>query len=132
MFERLCRFVEDFGFDRFNTFAYSNEEGTTAYDMRQIPSETIERRAEILGEIGRQSMQKSLDRMVGTTQEIVIDGISDEHEYLLSARPLNWAVEIDGEILINDTNDLEIKYGTPYQAHITQKTGHHLLATLMA
>ena len=29
-YEKLCTFMEDFGFDRFNTFHYSNEE-TTPY-----------------------------------------------------------------------------------------------------
>ena len=49
--------------------------------------------------------------MVGETLHIVVDGESDEHEYLLSARPLNWAVDIDGEIYINDTSDLAVEYG---------------------
>jgi len=35
-FKSLCNFMEAFGFDRFNTFHYSNEETTTAYDMEQV------------------------------------------------------------------------------------------------
>ncbi len=132
MFEKLCGFAEEFGFDRFNTFAYSNEEDTAAYTMEQIPQETIEQRAERLGQIAQQSTIKSLQRMVGQEVELVIDGPSDEHEYLLSARPLSWAAEIDGEILINDTNDLNVEYGKIYQAQITELAGEQLLATLMS
>ena len=69
--------------------------------------------------------------MVGKTLTVVIDGESDEHEYLLSARPLIWAVDIDGEILINDTSDLPIEYGKLYQAKITELVGTQLLATLI-
>ncbi len=130
-FEILCKFMIDFGFDRFNTFAYSNEETTSAYDMTQIDSDTINSRADILGEIAKESTILSLEKMVGESVELVIDKESDEHEYLLSARPLGWAVDIDGEILINDTSDLSIEYGKVYKAKITQLAGEQLLATLV-
>ena len=130
-FEKLCSFMEEFGFDRFNTFHYSNEETTTAYEMEQISQEIINQRADILGAIADKSTQKSLENMVGKTVTLVIDGESDEHEYLLSARPLNWAVDIDGEILVNDTSDLPVEYGKIYEAKITELVGTQLLATLL-
>ena len=130
-FEKLCTFMKDFKFDRFNTFHYSNEETTTAYNMEQIPQEIIDERADILGEIAEASTQTSLETMVGQTVTLVIDAESDEHEYLLSARPLNWAVDIDGEILINDTSDLPVEYGKLYKAKITELVGTQLLATLI-
>jgi ribosomal protein S12 methylthiotransferase RimO len=130
-FEKLCTFMKEFKFDRFNTFHYSNEESTTAYNMEQIAQEVINERANILGEIAETSTQTSLEAMVGQTVTLVIDGESDEHEYLLSARPLNWAVDIDGEILINDTSDLSIEYGKIYKAKITELAGTQLLATLI-
>jgi len=130
-FERLCYFMEAFEFDRFNTFHYSNEETTTAYKMEQVSQEIIDQRAERLGEIAEASTISSLEKMVGKTLTIVIDGESDEHEYLLSARPLIWAVDIDGEILINDTSDLSVEYGKRYEAKITELVGEQLLATLI-
>ncbi len=130
-FKRLCDFMESFGFDRFNTFHYSNEETTAAYAMEQIDAETIDERAQILGDIAEKSTLKSLKSMVGKTVTLVIDGESDEHEYLLSARPLQWAVDIDGEILINDTSDLPITYGKRYEAKVTELVGDQLLATLI-
>jgi ribosomal protein S12 methylthiotransferase RimO len=130
-FQRLCDFMETFEFDRFNTFHYSNEETTSAYNMEQVDEETIDQRAQILGEIAERNTLASLEKMVGQTVTVVIDGESDEHEYLLSARPLQWAVDIDGEILINDTSDLPIEYGKLYQAKITELVGTQLLATLI-
>ncbi len=130
-FEKLCRFMEEFGFDRFNTFHYSNEEDTSAYTMEQIPQAIIDSRAERLGTIAETSTQTSLQAMIGQTLPLVIDGPSDEHEYLLSARPLNWAVEIDGEILVNDTNDVPVEYGEIYEAVITELAGEKLLAKLL-
>ena len=130
-FERLCGFMEEFGFDRFNTFHYSNEETTSAYTLDQVDEETIASRAIRLGEIAETSTEASLDKMVGQTIELVIDGESDEHEYLLSARPLAWAVDIDGEVLINDSSDLAVNYGQVYRATITERAGSQLLATLL-
>jgi tRNA A37 methylthiotransferase MiaB len=98
--------------------------------MEQIPQETIDERADILGGIAENSTIASLQKMIDRTMTIVIDGESDEHEYLLSARPLAWAVEIDGEILVNDTSDLPIEYGKTYEAKITELVGAQLLCTL--
>ena len=130
-FARVCDFMKDFKFDRFNTFHYSNEETTSAYNLEQISPETIEQRANTLGDIAQDNTHESLENMVGQTVTIVIDAESDEHEYLLSARPLAWAVDIDGELLINDTSDLTIDYGKRYEAKITELVGIQLLATLV-
>lgn len=130
-FEKLCDFMKEFKFDRFNTFHYSNEETTSAYELEQIPQDTIDKRAELLGEIAEENTLTSLEAMINKTITIVVDGQSDEHEYLLSARPLIWAVDIDGEILINDTSDLPVEYGKLYVAKITQLAGTQLLATLI-
>ncbi len=131
-FQKLCNFMRTFAFDRFNTFHYSNEETTSAYEMEQITQETIEERAQILGEIAEETTKISLEKMVGKTIDLVIDGESDEHEYLLSARPLLWAVDIDGEILVNDTNEISVEYGKVYQAKITELAGNQLLARLIS
>lgn len=130
-FKKLCDFMETFEFDRFNTFHYSNEETTSAYTLEQIDQETIDARANKLGMIAEENTLASLQNMIGKTLTLVIDGESDEHEYLLSARPLGWAVDIDGEIFINDTSDLKIEYGKRYEANITELVGTQLLATLI-
>ena len=131
-FERLCRFLEEYRFDRINVFAYSNEEDTAAYNMEQIDQKVIEERVEILADIARRRMYESLDAMVGTEVELAVDSISSEHEYLLSARPLNWAPEIDSEVLINDKGDLDIEFGKVYRALITQRVDRYLTGTIIS
>jgi hypothetical protein len=63
--------------------------------------------------------------------EVAIDGPSSEHEYLLSARPLLFAPEIDGEVLINDTNDFDVNIGEFYKSKITQIAFPYALGTLL-
>ncbi|MEN4053295.1 MULTISPECIES: 30S ribosomal protein S12 methylthiotransferase RimO [Sulfurimonas] len=133
MFEEMCDFASSFGFDRINVFSYSDEETTSAYAMEEkIDDETKAKRAQILGDIAAESAQKSLQAEVGKTREIVIDGESDEHEFLLSARELRWAPEIDGEIYVNDRTDdaSELEFGKAYEAKITELVGNILTATV--
>jgi len=130
-FERVCDFMKEFNFDRFNVFYYSNEESTPAFTMKPIEDEVIEERVEALETIAHTTTEASLKTMLGKTIRVVLDGESDEHEYILSARPTLWAKDIDGDILINDTSDLEILYGALYEAKITELAGDRLLATLI-
>lgn len=130
-FNRVCDFMRAFKFDRFNVFFYSNEETTPAFSMKPIEEEIIEKRVEMLEIIANKTTQSSLEKMLGKTINVVLEGESDEHEYILSARPTLWAREIDGDILINDTSDLEINFGALYEAKITELAGDRLLATLI-
>ncbi|MDD2651775.1 MAG: 30S ribosomal protein S12 methylthiotransferase RimO [Sulfurimonas sp.] len=132
MFKQMCEFAANFGFDRINVFAYSDEETTTAHEMKdKIPAKVINKRAAILGKIASEVMEKSLQGEIGKEVQIVIDAQSDEHEYLLSARELLWAPEIDGEIYVNDqTNEAQLEFGKAYRAKITGSVGSILTATV--
>ncbi len=129
-FKRVCDFMREFKFDRFNVFFYSNEETTPAFTMKPIPQEIIEERIEVLEAIAEETTKASLEKMLDKTITVILEGESDEHEYILSARPTLWAKDIDGDILINDTSDLEIVFGALYEAKITQLAGDRLLGTL--
>ena len=129
-FNRVCAFMREFKFDRFNVFYYSNEETTPAFTMKPVEKEIIEERVSILEKIANATTLYSLEKMLGKTIPVILEGESDEHEYILSARPTLWAKDIDGDILINDTSDLEILFGKIYQAKVTEIVGDRLLATL--
>lgn len=129
-FAELQEFLKVFSFDRVTVFEYSNEENTTAYNLEQIPPETIRERATLLGEIAKESMQKSQNALIGKEIELVIDGTSSEHEFLLSARPTLWAPEIDGEVLINDPADFSVAHGNYFKALVTEVADTTPLATL--
>jgi ribosomal protein S12 methylthiotransferase len=133
-FDALCTYVKEYNFDRANVFSYSDEEDTEAYDrIDKIDQETIDKRADILGKIISQTTQKSLENDIGKIFNVVIEGVSDEHETLLSARKLSWERDIDGEIYINDNEyELEINYGQIYSVEVTQLVGTKLMARILA
>ncbi len=131
-FQRVCDYVESFGFDRVNIFEYSDEEGTDAYELKpKIDPETIRERAEKLGEIVEKSSEASLKKMVGKRVEAVVEGPSEEHEYLLSARPLAWAPEIDGEVLINESEVEGLEFSKCYTVEITELAGMQLIGKVV-
>nr|WP_321267915.1 30S ribosomal protein S12 methylthiotransferase RimO [uncultured Sulfurimonas sp.] len=132
MFEEMMEFASSYGFDRINVFSYSDEETTPAHDMKnKIPAKVIASRAQTLGDIASECTKKSLEAEIGKDIELIIDGESDEHEYLLSARKLLWAPEIDGEIYVNDrTKDEELEFGKIYKAKVTDIVGNILTATV--
>ncbi len=132
MFDELCDFASTYGFDRMNIFGYSDEETTSAYKMSdKIDAKTINQRAEIMGEIAAACEIKSLKQQVGRYTDIVIDGPSDESDFILSARELCWAPDIDGEVYINDrTLDEELELNKIYKGTITALAGTKLLCTI--
>jgi len=130
-FKEVCNFLEDFEFDRVNIFEYSNEEDTTAFSMAQIDSSVVSERVAILDDIVERTTLKSLQKMVGRECNSILEGVSDEHEYLLSARPLIYAKDIDGDILINDTLDMEKEVGRLYRVKIESLVGDRLIGAFM-
>ena len=129
-FDELCDYIRDFEFDRVSLFDYSHEEGTSAFDMEEIDEETKKLRLEKLQTIVDQIHERKLQNMVGKSIDVVVDGPSDEHEYLLSAKAVLWAPEIDGEIYINDNEVKDFQLGQIYKATITDVAGSVLIATL--
>jgi len=132
MFEEMCEFASSFGFDRINVFSYSDEETTAAYDMDDKISDAVKaERAQILGDIAAKCTHISLQNEVGKNIQLVIDGESDEHEFLLSARNIIWAPDIDGEIYVNNrTVDRELEFYKIYDAKVTELVGDILTATV--
>lgn len=132
MFDEMADFAATFGFDRMNVFSYSDEEGTSAYKIEEkVPAKTINERAKKLGKIASKVEVESLSKLIGTEISLIIDGESDEHEFLLSARALLWAPDVDGELYVNDREiENELSYGKVYRARITEVTDNHPLATI--
>lgn len=132
MFDELCDFADSFGFDRMNIFGYSDEETTAAFHIdNKLDAKTIDKRAEIMGEIAANCELESLQKQVGKSLDIVIDKPSSESEFILSGRELCWAPDIDGELYINDrTIDKELEFNKIYKGTITQLAGTKLLCTV--
>ncbi|NPA73698.1 MAG: 30S ribosomal protein S12 methylthiotransferase RimO [Epsilonproteobacteria bacterium] len=126
-FLELKEFLEEFDFDRVSLFAYSDEEDTKAYEMEdKVPFDIINERIDILDEIVKQKTLKSLKKDLDKEISVITTGESSEGEFFMGARKLLWAPEIDGEILINDS-EIQLHTDKAYKALITDMVGEKLL-----
>jgi MiaB/RimO family radical SAM methylthiotransferase len=131
-FIELAEFIEMFDFDAINVFEYSDEEGTSAHEMNEkCDPKTIHKRASAIKKIIDKKMAKNAKSKIGMTFDAIIEGVSDEHEYLLKAKAKIWAPDIDGEILVNDTNEQKIEYGKSYKVEITDAKKAVLIAKVV-
>ena len=82
-FDELCEFVKAYRFDRLGCFAYSEEEGTVAAQMEQMPLALREKRAEIVMRIQTEIMAQKQAEKVGQTLTVLCDAYDDETDLYL-------------------------------------------------
>jgi ribosomal protein S12 methylthiotransferase len=128
-FEELKEFIREFEFDYCGVFKYSREEDTKAHEMEnQIPEEIKEQRMVELVNIQSEIAERKNRRFLGKTVEVMIDGVSDESEYMLEGRTRGQALQIDGKVL---TNDGTAKAGEIVQVEIEQNFDYDLLGAIV-
>ncbi len=130
-FKELCQFLKEYNFDRVNVFAYSDEEDTSAFKRKdKLPQEIVEKRAEILGEIVQKTTLNSLKKYVEKTCECFFDGLTDD-ELFYTVRPKLWEVEIDGDILINESKKENINTGDLVKVKVNELAGEELIGKII-
>jgi uncharacterized membrane protein len=73
---------------------------------------------------------KKAKATVGSKFEAVFEGVSDEHEYLLKAKKKIWAPEIDGEILVNESEIENPVVGKLYKMTATAEAKDKVIARI--
>ena len=96
-FTKLLNFIEEFEFDRLGAFTYSREEGTPASLLKRHVPENVkmERYSRVMA-LQKIISRKSNKRHIGKIEKVIVDGISDESEFLLAGRSSGQAPDIDG------------------------------------
>jgi ribosomal protein S12 methylthiotransferase len=100
-FSSLMQFVEQSRFDRLGVFCYSREEGTPAAEMPEQVSERIkrERYRKLMRAQSRLSFRRNRE-LIGTSEQVIVEGYSEETELLLKGRSSRQAPDIDGQVYI--------------------------------
>src|SRR5262245_15098347 len=127
-FNEMMLFIRNVQFDNVGVFLYSDEEGTAAFDLdRKVPRRTAEkRRNQLMKEQSKISSNK-LRSMVGKTVRVLLEGRSNESDLLLQGRMETQAPDIDGHVLINDTDDRTPVVGEFYDVEITESLEYDLI-----
>ncbi len=130
-FDELLEFVKEFDFDRVSLFAYSDEEDTTAFEMSEkVDEDEVTTRLELIEEVVKTKHEKSLNNELGKTIQIIIEGESSEGEFFMGAKKISWAPEIDGEILVNESDVGALEVGKAYEAKVKELVGDKLLVSV--
>jgi len=132
-FEELCTFVKWAEFDRLGVFNYSAEEGTTSFDMADpVPDAIREERYYALLEIQREISQRKLQRYVGQTLEVLVEGLSEESDLLWQGRHAGQAPEIDGKVMLAVPPSGKLLPGEFRKARITHAADYDLIGRILA
>lgn len=127
-FQRLYNFVEEGVIDHLGVFPWSREDGTpSALLPTRVSPELAEERRMALMELQEEIRQARHESLIGQVLEVMIDGESDESEFLLEGRHEGQAPGIDGKVVLTDGTG---KPGEFVRARVTQADAHDLVATL--
>jgi ribosomal protein S12 methylthiotransferase len=100
-FAALMDFVRWAEFDHVGVFMYSHEEDTASGAMDDlVPEKTIRARHRKLMSLQRPISRKKLRALKGQEIEVLVDGVSDESEFLLEGRWWGQAQEVDGKVYL--------------------------------
>jgi ribosomal protein S12 methylthiotransferase len=132
-FARLCDFVRQAELDRVGVFNYSREEGTVAALLPgRIPQKEIDARRRELLRIQRQVSKKKMRALLGNELDVLVEGPSEESEYLLQGRHEGQAPEIDGQVYLTlSSEDLTPAVGSFVRARVTQSAEYDLAADVL-
>jgi ribosomal protein S12 methylthiotransferase len=121
--EDLLRFVREEKFHRLGVFAYSREDGTTAFPLHDpIPAAEKERRRAAVMEVQQEIALEHNEALVGTVQRVLIDR---QEEGQSIGRTEADAPEIDNEVYVHADRplnpgtfcDVEIQDVTEYDMY---------------
>jgi len=132
-FQRLCDFVREAELDHVGVFNFSREEGTVAAMLpKRVPQKEIDaRRREVL-RIQREVSKKKLRALHGRVLRVLVEGASDESEYLSMGRHEGQAPEIDGQVYLSLPPDAATPApGTFVDARVTHSAEYDLAAELV-
>lgn len=130
-FDELCEFLEEFKFDRISAFAYSKEEDTASFEMEQIPAKIISKRLSKIEKITKKAINESLQKELGKQIYASLEGISSEGEMFYAAKKDIWDKDIDGEILINESDVKELEIGSLYLCEVSDVVDQKLVASVV-
>ena len=131
-FDELCAFLQEFKFDRVSAFAYSKEEDTLSREMEQVPAKIVSKRLSKIEKITRAAIEASFAQELGQKFIVSLEGESSEGEMFYAAKKALWDKDIDGEILINESDVEQLETGGRYWCEITQVAGSQALGKITA
>ena len=129
-FNQLCTFIKKIRFDRVGTFIYSDEEGTTSFDIGdKVATAQAKKRQAALMTIQREISMEKNSLLSGSRQRVLIDSY-DEANRFYTGRTFRDAPEIDNDVLIPAATKDTSLIGTFQPVHIRDTSEYELYGSL--
>lgn len=127
-YQRLYEFIQQGYIDHLGVFPWSREEGTAAALLpKRVPEQVAEERAQELMQVQANLRFEAQAKLMGQNLRVLVDGESDESEFLLDARHEGQAPEIDGKVIVCDA---DAKAGEILEVKVISHGVHDLVASV--
>ncbi len=131
-FLELLDFVRTQKFERVGVFTYFQEDGTDAAKLPgQVPEDVKMQRQKVLMEAQAQVSRERMDDMIGETFDVIVDGPSDDHEWVITGRLESQAPDVDGQVYFETPPD-DIAAGQIRKVRIDRASEYDLVGTVVA
>ncbi len=131
--KELMEFVQETQFDRLGVFAYSDEEGSDAYELGgKLPEAVKEDRRRRLMEIQAEISKSKNSRLVGEAVPVLVEGTAHESDLLWQGRLSSQAPDIDGVVYLTDGVTEDVLPGEMRSVRITQAHEYDLVGTVLS
>ncbi|HVY49626.1 MAG TPA: 30S ribosomal protein S12 methylthiotransferase RimO [Minicystis sp.] len=128
-FDELCEFVRWAEFDRVGVFRYSDEETNRSHALAgKVAPLVAANRSRRLMAVQRKIAHKKNEALVGQELDVLVEGTSDEHEYVLMGRHAGQAPDIDGQVYLSGG---EARPGEMRRVVVTQASDYDLVGELL-
>ncbi|MBI4268921.1 MAG: 30S ribosomal protein S12 methylthiotransferase RimO [Candidatus Rokubacteria bacterium] len=125
-FQNLLEFLADVGFDRLGVFTYSPEEGTPATGFADaVPAEVAAERAAMVQEQQDRLAWERSATLVGSVQDVLVDGPSEDPAFAWEGRTAGQAPEIDGVVYLRAPDLVPGRFA---RVRVTEVEGYELVA----
>jgi ribosomal protein S12 methylthiotransferase len=129
-FEELCDFVKWAEFEHVGVFRYSDEESAKSFHLdEKVKPLTAANRYRKLMSLQRKISRQKNRRLIGTEVDVLVEGASEEHEFVVEGRHAGQAPGIDGKVFLS--GDVA-RAGEIRRVRIDQASDYDLVGELLS
>jgi ribosomal protein S12 methylthiotransferase len=130
-FDELKAFIKQYPLDNIGIFKYSNEEGSSAYNLEgQIEEAVKDSRFKELMSVQEKIVKKRSKAWIGKQIEVMLEGYHPETDLLMTGRFYGQCPEIDGMVILNDHQNAKA-FGKLHKVEITDVAGYDLIGSVI-
>ncbi|NOU32495.1 MAG: 30S ribosomal protein S12 methylthiotransferase RimO [Polyangiaceae bacterium] len=128
-FQELVDFVNWAKFERVGVFRYSDEESAKSFALEgKVTPLQAGKRYRALMSAARKIARAHQKSLIGKELDVLVEGVSEEHEFVMQGRHAGQAPEIDGHVFLSGD---ECHPGQLRRVRVEQASDYDLVGTLI-